>query len=116
LTNSSTTYHHSDHLSVRVSTDANGNKIGEQGHYPYGESWYSANTTTKFIFTSYERDSESGNDYAMGRYYFVTLGRFCTVDPVSGSPGDPQSWNRYVYVRDNPINMTDPSGFREDAV
>ena len=110
LTSASTTYHHSDHLSVRVSTDANGNKIGEQGHYPYGESWYSANTTTKFIFTSYERDSESGNDYAMGRYYLVALGRYCTADPVSGSPGDPQSWNRYVYVRDNPISMTDPSG------
>ena len=111
LTSASTTYHHSDHLSVRVSTDVNGNKIGEQGHYPYGESWYSANTTTKFIFTSYERDSESGNDYAMGRFYLVALGRYCTADPVSGSPGDPQSWNRYVYVRDNPINMTDPSGF-----
>ena len=111
LTSASTTYHHSDHLSVRVSTDANGNKIGEQGHYPYGESWYSANTTTKFIFTSYERDSESGNDYAMGRYYLVSFGRFCSADPVFGSPGDPQSWNRYVYVRDNPVNMTDPSGF-----
>jgi RHS repeat-associated protein len=110
LTSSSTTYHHSDHLSVRVSTDVNGNKIGEQGHYPYGESWYSANTTTKFIFTSYERDSESGNDYAAARYYLVSLGRFCSADPKHGSPGDPQSWNRYVYVRDNPINMADPSG------
>jgi hypothetical protein len=39
-----------------------------------------------------------------------TLGRFCSADPVLGSPGDPQSWNRYVYVRDNPVNITDPSG------
>jgi RHS repeat-associated protein len=110
LTSTATTYHHSDHLSVRLSTDTNGNKVGEQGHYPYGEAWYSANTTTKFVFTSYERDSESNNDYAMARYYRVGFGRFCSADPISGSPGDPQSWNRYVYARDNPINITDPSG------
>jgi RHS repeat-associated protein len=110
LTGTSTTYHHSDHLSVRVSTDASGTKIGEQGHYPYGEVWYTANTTTKFIFTGYERDSESGHDYAMARYYHVPFGRFCSADPVFGSPSDPQSWNRYVYVRDNPVNITDPSG------
>jgi RHS repeat-associated protein len=110
LTSASTTYHHSDHLSVRLNTDANGTKIGEQGHFPYGESWYNSNTTTKFVFTSYERDSESGNDYAMAREYLVALGRYSSADPVTGSSGDPQSWNRYVYVRDNPVNMADPSG------
>lgn len=65
-----TKYHHADHLSARVTTDTNGTKVGEQGHYPYGESWYSASTTTKWQFTSYEpfgfaqgrRDSESGSD------------------------------------------------------
>jgi len=114
LTSTSTTYHHSDHLSVRVSTGTTGAVVGQQGHYPYGEVWYTANTTTKFIFTGYERDSESGtqngNDYALGRYYRVAFGRFCSADPVSGDPGDPQTWNRYVYVRDNPVNLTDPSG------
>jgi RHS repeat-associated protein len=107
---SSTNYHHSDHLSVRVTTDANGNKIGEQGHYPYGELWYATNTTTKFIFTSYERDSESGNDYAMARFYINRFGRFSCVDPSLGRPADPQSWNRYTYARNNPVNITDPSG------
>jgi len=106
----STVYHHSDHLSVRTTSDVNGTKIGEQGHYPYGEPWYSSNTTTKFIFTSYERDSESGNDYAMARYYVNRFGRFCSADPVMGSIADPQSWNRYAYARNNPVNFTDPSG------
>jgi len=105
-----TTYYHGDHLSVRVSTDANGNKIGEQGHYPYGETWYASNTTTKFIFTSYERDSDSGNDYAMARFYISRFGRFSCVDPLLGRPGDPQSWNRYAYARNNPTNNVDPSG------
>ena len=105
-----TVYHHADHLSVRLTTDAAGTKIGEQGHYPYGEQWYASNTTTKFFFTSYSRDSETGNDYAMARFYINRFGRFSCADPVLGNPADPQSWNRYAYVRNNPVNMTDPSG------
>ena len=31
-----TKYHHSDHLSVRVTTDTSGNVLGQQGHYPFG--------------------------------------------------------------------------------
>src|SRR5579859_2851045 len=31
-------------------------------------------------------------------------------DPVTGKPGDPQSWNRYPYGRNDPIDITDPSG------
>jgi RHS repeat-associated protein len=95
---------------VRLSTDANGNKIGEQGHYPYGEAWYASNATTKFIFTSYERDAESGSHYAMARFYINRFGRFSCVDPLLGRPGDPQTWNRYADVRNNPINNVDPSG------
>jgi RHS repeat-associated protein len=110
------TYHHSDHLSVRLSTDGTsgsstyGQVISQQGHYPYGEQWYASNSTTKFFFTSYERDSESGNDYAMARFYINRFGRFSCVDPSLGGPGDPQSWNRYAYARNNPVNITDPSG------
>jgi len=103
-------YHHADHLSVRLTTDSTGTKIGEQGHYPYGEQWYAANTTSKFIFTSYSRDSESGNDYAMARFYISRFGRFSCADPVFGRPADPQSWNRYAYVRNNPVNMVDANG------
>jgi RHS repeat-associated protein len=106
-----TLYHHSDHLSVRVTTNTSGTNIGEQGHYPYGEQWYAPGTTTKFFFTSYERDStDSGNDYSMARFYINRFGRFSCVDPLLGQPGDPQSWNRYAYVRNNPTNNVDPSG------
>ena len=106
-----TLYHHADHLSVRLTTDVNGAYAGEQGHYPYGEQWYAHNTTTKFFFTSYERDaSDSGNDYAMARFYINRFGRFSCVDPLLGQPGDPQTWNRYAYVRNNPTNNVDPTG------
>ena len=44
------------------------------------------------------------------RYYNSRMGSFCSADPVEGDPNDPQTWNRYAYVRNNPINITDPSG------
>jgi len=105
-----TNYYHSDQLSVRLMTDSNGNKIGEQGHYPFGESWYTQNSSTKWTFTSYERDGETGLDFAMARYYDSSAARFCSADPLGGRPNDPQSWNRYIYVQNDPVTLTDPSG------
>jgi RHS repeat-associated protein len=107
---SGTKYHMSDHLSVRMTTDASGIKIGEQGHFPFGESWYSSNTTTKFVLTGYERDAESGNDYARARVYISRIGRFNSPDPISGSPALPQTLNRYAYAANDPINLIDPTG------
>ncbi len=105
-----TKYYHADHLSVRASTDTSGNVLGRQGHYPFGESWYGSSATTKWQFTSYERDAESGNDYAMARYHVNRLGRFSSPDPMAGFIGAPQSLNRYTYVRGDPTNLVDPSG------
>jgi RHS repeat-associated protein len=113
IDSSSTRYHHADHLSVRVTSNTSGTSIGEQGHYPFGESWYSTGTGSKFRFTSYERDqgsNESGNDYAVFRTYIGRLGRFNRPDPIAGSILDPQSLNRYAYVRSNPISNTDRLG------
>jgi RHS repeat-associated protein len=93
-----------------MTTDAGGNKINEQGHFPYGESWYSGSATTKWVFTNYERDPESGNDYAQARVYVNRSGRFSSPDPFSGASVFPQSLNRYVYATDDPINFIDPSG------
>lgn len=108
----------SDHLSVRLTTDGNGNVVDEQGHYPgvypersrRRESWYSISTTTKWQFTSYERDPESGLDYAIFRYDSSRLGRFMTPDPLAGTIINPQSLNRYAYVLNDPVNKIDPLG------
>jgi len=44
------------------------------------------------------------------RYYTFNLGRFMSVDPVGGTVGLSQSWNRYAYVRGNPVLRVDPDG------
>jgi RHS repeat-associated protein len=67
----------------------------------------------KRLFTGKERDSETGQDYFGARYYRADLGRFVTVDPelnMKDALVDPQRWNRYAYVRNNPLRYTDPDG------
>ena len=63
-------------------------------------------------FTGYQRDQETNLDFAEARYYNSNHGRFTTVDPLlaSGKSSNPQTFNRYVYVMNNPLNSTDPSG------
>jgi RHS repeat-associated protein len=67
----------------------------------------------KFLFTGKERDFETGQDYFGARYYGTGLGRFTTVDPelnIKDALVDPQRWNRYAYVANNPLKYTDPDG------
>lgn len=47
----------------------------------------------------------------LARYYDAAQGRFISADTVVQDPSDPQSLNRYAYVRNNPLNLVDPSGY-----
>ncbi len=64
-------------------------------------------------FTGYEKDTETGLDFAEARYYNNQHGRFTAVDPLlaSGKSANPQTFNRYVYVGNKPLAVTDPKGF-----
>lgn len=103
-------YYLPDRISNRVVSDVEGNTQGQQGNYPFGESWYGSGTTTEWQFTSYERDAESGNDYAIAREYVSRVARFSGVDTGEIAATDPQGLNRYAYVANDPVNRVDPSG------
>jgi RHS repeat-associated protein len=66
-------------------------------------------------YTTYERD-ENGSYEAMNRRYNRWWSRFEQPDPWDGSYDltDPQSFNRYSYVRNDPVNSVDPTGLDPD--
>lgn len=72
-------------------------------------------------FTGHERDFDTAAptgisaslDAMHARYYTAVTGRFLSVDPVLDireALTEPQLWNRYTYVTNNPLKFTDPDG------
>ena len=106
------TYLHGDHLgSASLATDASGTLLNEMRYRPFGETRY-GDVPTDRRFTGQREESSLGlglYDYN-ARFYSAGLGRFLSADSIVPSPGNPQSFNRYAYVLNNPLRYTDPSG------
>jgi RHS repeat-associated protein len=65
------------------------------------------------MFTGKERDQESGLDYFGARYNSSSMGRFMSPDPgwfLQADLTNPQTWNQYSYVLNNPLRFIDPTG------
>lgn len=105
-------YYVSDVWSTRLVLDSSGTVLGRQAHLAFGEEFATSGTQEKHHFTSYEAESETATDYAVNRQYSQSLGRFGSADPYQPSSylANPQSWNRYGYVENDPIHNVDPSG------
>jgi RHS repeat-associated protein len=122
-----TCYLAQDHLgSTRLLTDANGSSTVERYDYlPFGGEllastngrttgmgYFSSADTTNPKYTGQVRDPETFLDWYQVRFMSGAQGRFQSVDPANAgaSPGNPQTWNAYAYVGNNPLSYTDPSG------
>jgi RHS repeat-associated protein len=121
------TYHyHTDHLGTpRRITNENDVVIGRHDYYAFGpEAPGALNEPSLSLlkYTGHERDVINGTpealDYMHARYYDAKVGRFLSVDPTweSADSRNPQTWNRYAYVRNNPVNRIDPDGRIDDAI
>jgi RHS repeat-associated protein len=88
--------------------------LGYQAQFPYGVE-YSTTANDREKYATYTRDSVSRLDYAVNRYYWSQWGRFLSPDPYADSAGlgDPGSWNRYAYTRNDPANRLDPAGLQD---
>jgi RHS repeat-associated protein len=121
----------SDQLGTpRMIADKSGSLAGMSRHdyLPFGEelyagsggrttaNGYTANADVREHFTGYERDTETGLDFAQARYYSNPQGRFTSIDPLAASAkaSNPQTWNRYSYALNNPLRHTDMSGMDVD--
>ncbi|HVB57669.1 MAG TPA: RHS repeat-associated core domain-containing protein, partial [Candidatus Acidoferrales bacterium] len=114
-TNSTTYFVHADHLgSTRLLTGYPTPSIVEcDDYYPFGElTSCGGSSITTHEFTGKERDSESNLDNFGARYDSSALGRFMSPDPgnAGADPSNPQSWNMYSYVMNNPLRFIDPTG------
>ncbi len=98
---------------------ASGQKVSEQRYKPYGEvRWSSgAGMPTDFTFTGQRAGPAnyvgSLMDY-VARAYSPALGRFVSADTIVPGAGNPQAFNRYMYVRGSPLGRIDPSGHDDD--
>jgi RHS repeat-associated protein len=123
---------HLDHLGTpRLITSDAGQMVSYHDYYPFGDEhspiWQEGPSAGGFDreepmkFTGQERDyaggmgGEDGHaiDDMHARDYSPTVGRFFSPDPVLGNLLQPQSWNRYAYVLNAPINFTDPYGLEK---
>ena len=91
-----------------------GEEIAPDGTYRKTDQKYGEADNVRQKFTGYQHDGETGLDFAEARMYENRHGRFTAVDPLlaSGKSADPQTFNRYVYVMNNPLILTDPTGLQ----
>ena len=115
-----------DHLGTpRMVIDQTGSLANLKRHdyLPFGEELFAetggrtvaqgyAGDGVRQQFTAKERDTETGLDYFLARYYSSMQRRFVSVDPenAGANPNDPQSWNGYGYAFNNPLKYQDPDG------
>ena len=95
---------------AKMTVNGAGSASGVATYNPYGIE--NASITAEFKFTNQIRDP-NGIDHFWMRSYSATLGRWLTPDPAglaAVDPSNPQSWNRYAYVLNNPTSAFDPLG------
>ena len=105
-------YRHADWLgSSRFASTYTRTVFYDGAYAPFGEQ-YANSGTSDLSFTGMDSDTSS-NLYDFPAREYGIQGRWPSPDPAglaSVNPGDPQSWNRYAYVRNSPAEIVDPSG------
>lgn len=103
-------YYQQDALgNVIALTDTNGSVTTRYSYDPFGNVTISGETSDNpFQYTGRENDG-TGLYYYRARYYSPELQRFISEDPIALGSGD---INFYVYVKNQPINLTDSLGLK----
>ena len=110
-------YQLNNHLgSATLEVDQTGAIITYEEYHPFGTtSFHTTNgaaevTTKRYRYTGKERDDSTGLYYYGARYYAPWLCRWISPDPA----GPVDGLNLYVYVSNNPVRKTDPTGLDDE--
>ena len=119
-----------DHLgSVDTVVDSSGNIVPQESFDTFGQrrdptTWMppltgsamaADRTVTHHGYTGHEELDNVGLIHMNGRVYDPQLGRFLSVDPMFQFPTNGQSINPYSYVLNNPLSLTDPTGYAAEG-
>jgi RHS repeat-associated protein len=113
-------YLHKDALgSIDTITNEDGVVIQRVTHKPFGEriigNWKNqlenSQALTKRGYTGHEHINDTEFIHMNGRVYDAVSARFTSADPNIDGMYTTQGFNRYSYVKNNPLNYTDPSGY-----
>ncbi|HVB85112.1 MAG TPA: RHS repeat-associated core domain-containing protein [Candidatus Dormibacteraeota bacterium] len=106
-------YRHGDWLgSSRFASTQSRTVYYDVAYAPFGQP-YNATGTADADFTGKDQQTVSGLYDFPAREYNGLEGRWASPDPAglaAVNPADPQTWNRYAYVRNSPLVLTDPTG------
>ena len=113
-------YNHGDWVgSARLFSTPARAAIPAMSYAPFGEGYAGGQQWIQFTsagnaWTVADNENQSGSleDFTFRRYSPVQ-GRWISPDPAgmgAADPSNPQSWNRYAYVLNNPLSYTDPTG------
>ncbi|MCK4643457.1 RHS repeat-associated core domain-containing protein, partial [bacterium] len=103
-------------------TDTTGGWVEKTTFGPFGDEiasqrrGRSISAPNGYKFTGKERDRESDLDYFGARYLDYNNGRWMKPDVVNGKYVNPQTLNRFLYSRNNPLKFIDPDGLREVTI
>jgi RHS repeat-associated protein len=107
-------YRHADWLgSARLTSSPSQTVISTTAYAPFGEAY--ASGTSDFSFTGMNQDTVTGalsGDYDFLNREYNTQGRWPSPDPAgvaAANPLNPQSWNRFAYVLNDPLVNVDPT-------
>lgn len=122
VTSEKTHYFLRDNLgSTNIVTDENGAVLERLAYEPFGKRRQAAgqqdpnNTLSDPMgqrgFTNHEHLDELKLIHMNGRVYDPMTAQFMSADPYIQAPMNSQSYNRYSYGWNSPLNGTDPTGY-----
>jgi RHS repeat-associated protein len=105
----STTFVMTDILGSPVAEfDYSGTVTSRRHYQPFGKSLEAPKEGIGYA--GHEYDEFTSLNYMQARYYDSEIGRFMSPDPVGFTEKNLMSFNRYLYVNNNPYKYVDPDG------